>query len=218
MKTWISNLFSAKARPITTRRRARKPRLILEALEDRTVPSVTLGNGSFEAPNASFASGGYIDNPPLQFGQPWLFEGGAPNSTAGVAVNGSLYTTHQHAPEGFQVAFVQGTGSISQKLDLDAGSYTVSFFAAQRIIVVADNQAIQVLIDGNEVGRITPGGGFSSYTTPAFSVAAGSHTLTFKGLNGLNPFGGDTALIDKVVLTVDKLAPTITWANPGPIP
>src|SRR5262249_14506329 len=55
--------------------------------------------------------------------------------------------------------------------------------------------------DGNVEGQFTPTGTvYSGYTTTAFTVPAGYHTLTFVGLN---PTGGDnTAFVDQVQINV----------------
>ena len=52
-------------------------------------------------------------------------------------------------------------------------------------------------MDGAVVGTFTPAGaGYSGYGTSVFALAAGTHTVTFEGLN---PNGGDnTALLDQV--------------------
>jgi hypothetical protein len=225
--------------------------------------AVTLPGAGFETPHVNGVGSGFLYDPPLNpgQGQPWTFTGTVGDGS-GVTGNLSAFTSlNPTAPEGEQVAFIQAAGSISQTLTLDAGSYTVSFFAAQRANQ-ASTQEIQVLIDGKEVGRITPSGtDYGAYTTGVFTVAAGEHTLLFQGLN---PQGGDnTAFIDQVViapgvygtfaftqppdtvlnagthtlpvtftpadtanynsataavmLTVDKAAPTITWADPAAI-
>src|SRR5262249_18595507 len=143
-------------------------------------------------------------SPPVAPDQPWTFVSDRPNGAgAGVTGNQSGFTNNNpNAPEGEQVAFIQGQGSISRTLALDAGPYTVSFLAAQRgpnNPFPTSTQEVQVLIDGKEVGRITPSGtDYVAYPTSVFTVAAGEHTLLFQGLN---PRGGDnTAFIDKVVI------------------
>ncbi len=128
-------------------------------------------------------------------GSPWSFAGGA-----GLAGNGSGFTaSNPPAPVGTQVAFLQQTGQLSQTFDLDAGTYTVSFDAAQRASSQASSQTFEVTVDGTVVGIFTPGGaGYTSLTTGPFTVAAGSHTLAFVGLD---PNGGDnTAFIDQVTV------------------
>ena len=60
----------------------------------------------------------------------WTFSG------AGIEGNGSAWSAAS-APDGTQAAFVQGTSSIAQTVSLNAGSYTISFQAAQRSCCVA---------------------------------------------------------------------------------
>jgi hypothetical protein len=119
--------------------------------------------------------------------------------TAGVAGNGSAFTAgNPDAPEGTQVGFLQGTGSISGSGNLAAGTYIVTLTAAQRA-ANASSQTFQVLVDGNVVGTFTPTGtDYTAFTTIDFTVAAGPHTISFVGLN---PHGGDnTVLLDQLEL------------------
>jgi hypothetical protein len=180
---------------------------------DLNAPAVTLPGAGFEAPHVNGVNSGFLYNPPLNpdQGQPWTFTG-TTGDGSGVTGNLSAFTAlNPTAPEGEQVAFIQATGSISQTLPLDAGSYTVSFLAAQRANQ-ASTQEIEVLIDGKEVGRITPSGtDYAAYTTGVFTVAAGEHTLRFQGLN---PQGGDnTAFIDQIVIA-PGVAGTFAFTQP----
>ena len=143
-------------------------------------------DGSFESPSLPAKSFQYAPN-----GSPWQFTG-----LAGVAGNGSAFG-NAAAPDGSQVAFLQQTGSASESIYLDAGSYSISFQAAQR---GSQTQTIEVLIDGKSVGTATPASSaFGTYQTSVFTVAAGTHTVE---LLGLNPKGGDnTAFVDEVAIT-----------------
>jgi hypothetical protein len=153
--------------------------------------SVALSSGSFadsgfESPNvgSSFQS--------VPAASPWTFSG-----TAGVAGNSSGYTSgNPAAPQGTQVAYLQINGSVSQSISFTAGTYDLTFYAAQRS---GSNQTFVVLVDGSPVASVTPTG--TSYllqTTASFTVAAGTHTVAFVGLD---PAGGDnTALIDDVLV------------------
>ena len=77
-------------------------------------------------------------------GSPWQF-----SATAGMARNGSSFTSgNPNAPDGSQVAFIQGNGSMSQSVDLVAGAYNISFQAAQRANGQTQDQQIEVLVDG----------------------------------------------------------------------
>ena len=129
-------------------------------------------------------------------GSPWAFAG-----DAGIAANGSGFTSgNPPAPEGTQVAFLQTTGSFSQAVaGWAAGSYQLTFDAAQRGNYQASRQDFQVLVDGVVVGTFTPSGtSYQTYTTAAFTVTAGSHTITFQGLNTAG--GDNTAFIDQIAI------------------
>ncbi len=168
--------------------RCRPPRrLAFEDLEGRTLLSVAgIADGSFEVPAMALNAYQYAPN-----GSPWQFVGGA-----GVCSNGSAFG-NPIAPDGVQSAFLQ-SGSISESAYFDAGTYTLSFQAAQRVVAaVANTQAVQVLVDGTQVGVVTPTGiTYASYQTSNFTVTTGTHTVA---LVGLNPQGGDnTAFVDEM--------------------
>jgi hypothetical protein len=157
---------------------------VLTILDDPGFETPVVGTGTYNA---------FQYNPS---GSLWTFGG-----SSGVAGNGSGFTDgNPDAPEGNQVAFLQGYGSVSQSVTfVAAGTYSLGFSAAQR---GNDNssQRFQVLIDGAVVvGTYTPGdASYTAYTTASFTVTAGSHTISFIGLD---PDGGDnTALIDQVFL------------------
>jgi hypothetical protein len=125
----------------------------------------------------------------------WTFAG-----NAGVAGNGSAFTAgNPAAPQGSQVLFLQNTGSASQAMTFSAGTYTLSFNAAQRGNG-GGNQTLQVLVDGAVVGTFNnlTGTGYGTLTTGSFTVTAGNHTVTFQGtdLHG----GDNTAFIDNVAI------------------
>src|SRR5207249_4134291 len=115
--------------------------------------------------------------------------------------NGSGFTAgNPGAPQGGQVAFLQGTGSVSQSVTLAAGTYTLGFAAAQRGNG-GGGQTFQVLVDGKVVGTFNSlsGTAYSTLTTSSFTVSAGKHTIT---VQGTNLRGGDnTAFIDQAALT-----------------
>src|SRR5262249_34672332 len=102
------------------------------------------------------------------------------------------------APEGAQVGFLKRVGTISQAVaGWAAGTYVVSFYAAQRGNWQASAEDFEVLVDGQVGGTFTPAGtGYQSYTTAAFAASAGSHTITFQGLDTAG--GDNTAFIDAI--------------------
>ncbi|MFO0810213.1 MAG: PKD domain-containing protein, partial [Gemmataceae bacterium] len=157
-----------------------------------TVPPVpvSLQNSGFESPN--IGPGAYLYNPT---GTPWTFSG-----QSGVSGNGSGFTgSNPAAPEGTQVLFLQNTGSVSQSLALEAGSYSITFKAAQRVNLQSSAQILRVLVDSAVVGTFRPdGSAYGDYETAAFAVTTGNHTIRFEGLS---PSSGDnTAFIDRVAL------------------
>ena len=147
-------------------------------------------NFGFETPSLG---GGYQYNPT---GAAWTFLNGS-----GISGNGSGFTSgNPNAPEGVQVAFLQGAGSsISQTLTMAGGTYQVVFSAAQRANYPQAGQTFNVTWDGQVIGTFAPpesATNYLDYTTSAFSVTNGNHTLAFVGtdLNG----GGDTIFLDNV--------------------
>jgi hypothetical protein len=109
----------------------------IDAVSVQLVPGVY--DGGFETPVVG--SGAYQYNPS---GSPWTFTG-----TSGVSGNGSAFTSgNPDAPEGSQVAFLRNTGSFSQVANFTAGTYTLSFLAAQRQNHQTSSQFFQVEIDG----------------------------------------------------------------------
>ncbi len=151
-------------------------------------------DGGFEAP--VLAANSYQVAPS---GSPWQF-----TALAGISTNGSGVTAgNPNAPGGSQVGFIMNAGSMSYSLDLDAGTYDLSFQAAQRAHDQTQAQQIEVLVDGAAVGLDTPSGtAYTLFETSNFTVAAGVHTIEFLGMSP--PSGESTALIDQVVLAAAK--------------
>jgi hypothetical protein len=158
-------------------------------------------NGGFEAPNLA---GSYQYSPS---GATWVFSGGA-----GITGNGNAFTSgNGPAPEGSQVAFLQGNGMAMQSVNLAAGSYTLSLQAAQRGNRQLGTQIVLVQIDGVTVGQYQPPNTtYSGYTTPSFTIAgSGSHTIALLGAGSGTDF---TAFIDDVRLTAGS---TSSFSNGG---
>jgi hypothetical protein len=159
-----------------------------------TVPPA-LSNPSFESPvTATYVYG------PFTYG--WVFAG-----ESGVDANGSAFGAPT-APEGVQTVFLQGnTGTISQSVTFPAGTYVVSFLAAQRS-GTGGAQAIKVYCDSTQIGSWTTiPSAFTQLTTASFAVTAGSHTIEFAGQNS----GNNTAFVDAV--SISNAAPQ--FSNPG---
>jgi serine protease len=147
-----------------------------------------LANGGFETP--ALAAGGYQYTPS---GGSWTFSGGS-----GIQSNGSAWGAPA-APDGQQTAFLQGfNAQIAQTVNLAAGSYSVSFYAARRAYQGAV-QPIQITIDGIAVGSpISPvDTNFALFTSAVFTVAAGNHTVQLTSTNGN---GDNSSFVDAVTL------------------
>jgi hypothetical protein len=143
-------------------------------------------------------------------GSPWTFAG-----AAGVAGNGSPVTSgNPNTPQGTQVAWMQNGGTISQAVNFAAGTYTISLDAAQRGNFPS-HSSIQMQVDGQTVGTIAPAGtSYALYTTPSFTVTAGSHTIQFVGVGS----GGSTALLDQVsIQAVSSSPPPAPPPSPPPV-
>ena len=160
--------------------------------------ALELGNGSFEGPYAGTSSTPYVVNPS---GGQWVFTG-----TSGLARNGSEWYTPL-APDGQQAAFIEDKGSITQTLyDLPAGTYQLSFTAIQRSDVAATG--LNVLVDGTVVMTVAAedllAAAWQQYTSPAFMLPQGNHTIAFVGLGDTT--GTAASAIDAVVLASNLTA------------
>jgi hypothetical protein len=160
---------------------------------NRVLP--VLQDPGFETPNVGTGTFNSFQYHPSN--SPWTF-----STYAGVAGNGGGFTDgNPDAPQGTQVAFLQGPSSASQAVTLAAGTYSLSFSAAQRGDGNYSSQTFQVQVDGTVVGTFTPGStSYTAYTTPSFTVTAGAHSITFVGLDPAGADKDNTAFIDQVLL------------------
>ncbi len=159
----------------------------------------TFNDPGFELPVVPSGAPGYILNPAS--GSPWTFaSNGAGNGAVATNYVNGYAGANPPAPQGNQVGVLQMAGSISQTVNLQAGFYSLSFSAAQRVNTQASYQVIRITMDGLTIADIQPTGStYATYDTGVFSVpTSGTHVVTF---TGLNPQGGDnTAFIDQVNL------------------
>ena len=164
-----------------------------------SAPPGSLVNGSFEIP----ALGSGFQYNPSASGIGWTF---SPNS--GIQGNGSAWGAAP-APSGTQTAFIQGTGSITQTITLNAGSYTLSFQAAQRSCCVSPFvQPVKVSVDGTQIGGlISPAStSFAPFSIPFSVGTTGPHTITFTGTAN----GDKSTFIDNVNLVSGNQVATTT--------
>ena len=128
---------------------------------------------------------------------PWTFTGDTYNGLASQPTTAASPAANPSAQEGSQVAFLQRSGSFSRSA---AGSDQLTFGAAQRASNPSQpsREDLEVLLDGNSVGTFQPSStSYQSYTTAPFTVTAGTHTITFQGLDSVG--GDNTAFLDEVV-------------------
>jgi hypothetical protein len=180
------------------------------SIEASATPASIL-NFSFETPSV----GKYQYNPS---GGSWTFTAQSGANGSGICANGSAFNIGNPAvPQGFQVAFLQGTASISQTLiGLIAGAiYQVTFAAAQRnnIYGAQAGQTWQLKMDDTAIGDYAPPQSATNYLTYSamFTAASAvSHTLAFVGSNANG--GDNTVFIDNVQLS---LSPDVSAPNLG---
>ncbi|OJW27600.1 MAG: hypothetical protein BGO49_25350 [Planctomycetales bacterium 71-10] len=138
-----------------------------------------IADSGFETADAA-AAGGIVAGPS---GTPWAYGQGTPSQGgAGVTVNGSGFTYgNSNAPEGGQVAYLMGDGSIEQaRTDWAAGTYSISFKAAKRGNWGSANP-FNLLVDGVVVASFTPTTTTYQAFTASFTLTSGRHVIAFKG-------------------------------------
>lgn len=152
--------------------------------------SVAVRNSSFESPNIGTGGTAYQYG---VLGADWIFSG-----TSGIAANGSGFG-NANAAAGTQVAFIQNGGAISQDVTFtETGMYTIGFEAAFRNAGAGMNPVF-VEVDGVTYGCATPNStSFQSFRTAAFPITAGTHRITFRGLN---PGGDRMTFLDRVSIS-----------------
>lgn len=160
-------------------------------VSSKTPGAEQVPDGGFESPAVGTPSG-YAYRP---VGSTWAFVGGS-----GYSLNNTNFTKfNPNAPEGSQVLFLQGTGRVSQSLDLTEGLYLINLKAAQRGNHNNGGQTFEVRIDGVVKATLTPASSnYVSFSLDLGYLSGGSHSLE---LRGTNPLGGDnTAFLDDVQL------------------
>jgi fibronectin type 3 domain-containing protein len=156
----------------------------------------TLTNGGFETPS----TGTYQYSPS---GASWTFTAQSGANGSGISANGSAFTSsNPGAPQGAQVAFLQGTGAISQTVSglTPGGVYTVTFYAAQRANANNGGQTWNVTMNGATIASYAPPQSATNYLSYSaqFTATASSETLAFLGTdtNG----GDNTIFLDNVTV------------------
>ena len=151
-----------------------------------------VANAGFESPVYPYGLGGWapLTSDGVSGGWVWVFSDPFSTDKGGIAHNGSPWV--DTAPQGGQVSFIQGSCTMKQTIAVPlAGTYRLSFSAANRPTMGADNLELQ--IDGVPITSWTAAAFnndavFQSYSA-TFSLTSGSHELKFVGTSP----GGDTA-------------------------
>jgi hypothetical protein len=178
---------------------------------------VNVVNGNFESPN--IGTGYYADQyhgaaPGWNLQSVYLTNGNTVVNSSGLAGNdaGIGNPDSVEGPGSSQVAYIQGGASIWQDVTFaQAGEYTLTFQSAYR--EYGGRHSFMVMIDGVSIGTFNPDSlAFKGYNA-TFSVSAGTHRLTFRGINE----GGDkTAFIDHVsIVRNDALVQVNVSADHG---
>jgi hypothetical protein len=172
--------------------------LFLFLLLAGTAAGQTVNDPGFETPPQGFAK--FVYRPA---GSAWAFTG-----NAGLSGNGSGFTqSNPVAPEGQQVAFLQGNGATSQTISFPvAGSYIVTVQAAQRNFPQPYGiQTVAISIDGKDAATITPAGTtYQTYYALLPPLPAGDHALSLRGLAAT---GDKTAFLDAVKIVASVPTP-----------
>jgi alpha-L-rhamnosidase len=174
-----------------------------------SAPPLFAGNFGFETPGVS----SFQYNPP---GGSWTFTAQSGANGSGLTPSGTLFnSSNPAAPEGVQVAFLQGLATIVQSLSgfFPGANYAVTFAAAQRAGQFQQSQQTwDVRVDGVTIASYSPPATATNYAdyTASFTATATSHTLAFVGTD---LFGGDnTVFLDDVRIA---LAPSLTPVQLG---
>ena len=134
-------------------------------------------------------------------GASWIFTAQSGANGAGIAANGSAFTlSNPNAPQGVQVAFLQGTGGVSQVISgfVPGVDYQVTFAAAQRNYQQNGGQTWNVTVNGAVAGSFAPGRAAINYVNYSATFLATAATMTIGFVGTDLPGGDNTAFIDDV--------------------
>lgn len=165
-------------------------------------------NGGFENNDVGYGGFSYSSDASGEVAAPsWAFAG-----LSGISVNSGAWGAN--APEGTSFAYLQSasqsgiaSGSVSQVFNTsDLSDLTVTFKLAQRTNCCGDigGQIVGVSLDGVQLQAYQPNysnGDWFDYSLSALGVTAGSHTLTFSGVNQTST--DTTAFVDNVQVAAE---------------
>ncbi len=191
----------------------------------------TLLVGGSETANANNASppllySAYVDNVTLTPGPSVTNSGFESASLNDWTISGAASQKLRASPEGDAMADLSGGSSIGQNVrNWFPGQYYVTYNAQQG--ATSTNQSVNVLVDGANVGTLSPGSKLGSAFSSVFPVSGdpNSHTLTFVAQNG------EVLLDDIGIHPVPPAGPTklsafavssykidLSWTNPPTSP
>lgn len=143
-----------------------------------TTITIPIENYSFELPVVQ-TLGGFLVDPP---NSNWTW-GSTSNGSSGITAENSNYTAQGLVPpDGVQAAFLIGLGYFSQMVTIPAdGEYWLYFYATQNIY---QNQMVVLYVDNSAIASYMPNlGTYEQIFSTEFPLGAGSHTISFSGLN-----------------------------------
>lgn len=144
-----------------------------------TLGAVVVSNPGFEKSGATGAHDNAMESRPDA--APWTFL--KPRNQGELGIRDLIEApSAPRPPDGSRHAvFMRGAGNgVAQTITFDKGNYTVSFDAVKRNGYEKTAAPLKVTLDGVTVFALEPAQiteKWASYTSPAFPVAAGSHTL-----------------------------------------
>jgi hypothetical protein len=181
--------------------------------EVSATPFVALPNYGFETPSL----GTYQYNPT---GASWTFSAQSGANGSGIAANASAFTSaNPNAPQGSQVAFLQGIASISQSVGgfVPGANYVLSFAAALRNYQLSNGgQTWNATLNGKVIASYAPPTTATSYASYSASFTAPAATNAL-ALVSTDLHGGDnTVFLDNVQIALAApSAPAGLVATPG---
>jgi hypothetical protein len=113
---------------------------------------------------------------------------GFETTTAWTLSSGATRTSPANAPEGTTVLSLAANATASQSLTLPAGRYSISLKSGKASVATA-NLRINVASNGGASTTVTNIASttvdeYRSYSTPAFSLPAGTHVITLSAIGG----------------------------------
>jgi hypothetical protein len=148
--------------------------------DEPEIAALWSANGQARVVNGEFA------RPQLSTARPYALAPAIPSwdfvGECGITLSAGIYGS-ANAVAGKQYGFVAGSAKVSQTILFNAPAKCVFMLsiAQRKTAAAADNQTVELTLDGTVVGRITPGAAFSRAIVSCGTVNAGVHTLSVNG-------------------------------------